>query len=233
MKKRKILIVCFLALLIIFPFVFSGCSSKSNMIYCDDFTTTYKVNLMLNVKNRTRFAPTDGKQAFCYKGDLQTLCDDRNNMQFVIVNDRIVIDVKKLPLSLMFSFVIYKENDERVKVPKNYTRYVIDSMGCRLKSGETSKEVFFPEHLLSSRIDSSKDIADITYMCSLTIEELKEYYKQRGYKTEISDNVLSVTSLRTYPEKNPGEFTALGVKIKYLNEKELQFVGFIEEYDFL
>lgn len=64
MKKRKILIVCFLALLIIFPFVFSGCSSKSNMIYCDDFTTTYKVNLMLNVKNRTRFAPTDGKQAF-------------------------------------------------------------------------------------------------------------------------------------------------------------------------
>lgn len=234
MKKRKILIVCFLALLIIFPFVFSGCSSKSNMIYCDDFTTTYRVNLMLDVKNRTRFAPTDGKQAFCYKGDLQTLCDDindRNNMQFVIVNDRIVIDVKKLPLSLTFSFVIYKENDERVKVPKNYTRYVIDSMGCRLKSGETSKEVFFPEHLLSSMIDSSKDIADVTYMCSLTIEELKEYYKQRGYKTEISDNVLSVTSLKTYPEKNSSDKT-LGVKIKYLNEKELQFVGFIEEYDF-
>ena len=189
---------------------------------------------MLNVKNRTRFAPTEGKQAFCYKGDLQTLCDDindRNHMQSVIVNDRIVIDVKKLPLSLMFSFVIYKENDERVKVPKNYTRYVIDSMGCRLKSGETSKEVFFPEHLLSSRIDSSKDIADVTYMCSLTIEELKEYYKQRGYKTEISDNVLSVTSLKTYPEKNSSDKT-LGVKIKYLNEKELQFVGFIEEYDF-
>ena len=132
---------------------------------------------------------------------------------------------------MTFSFVIYKENDERVKVPKNYTRYVIDSMGCRLKSGETSKEVFFPEHLLSSRIDSSKDIADVTYMCSLTIEELKEYYKQRGYKTEISDNVLSVTSLKTYPEKNSSDKT-LGVKIKYLNEKELQFVGFIEEYDF-
>lgn len=233
MKKRKYLIVCFLALLIIFPFVFSGCSSKSNMIYCDDFTTTYKVNLMLDVKNRTRFAPTDGKQAFCYKGDLQTLCDDlndRNNMQSVIVNDRIIIDVKKKPSSLTFSFVIYKENDETVKVPKNYTRYVIDSMGCRLKSGETSKEVFFPEHLLNSKIDSSKDIADVTYTCSLTIEELKEYYKQRGYKTEISDNVLSVTSLRTYPEI-PGDRT-LGVKIKYLNEKELQFVGFIEEYDF-
>ena len=86
--------------------------------------------------------------------------------------------------------------------------------------------------MLSGKIDSSKDIADVTYMCSLTIEELKEYFKQRGYKTEISDNVLSVTSLRTYPEKTPGEFTALGVKIKYLNEKELQFVGFIEEYDF-
>lgn len=55
MKKRKILIVCFLALLIIFPFVFSGCISKSNMIYCDDFTTTYKVNLMLDVKNHSRF----------------------------------------------------------------------------------------------------------------------------------------------------------------------------------
>ena len=235
MKKRKILIVCFLALLIIFPFVFSGCSSKSNMIYCDDFTTTYRVNLMLDVKNRTRFAPTDGKQAFCYKGDLKTLCDDlndRNNMESVIVNDRIVIDVKKLPSSLTFSFVIYKENDETVKVPKNYTRYVIDSMGCRLKSREATriKRVFFPEHLLSGKIDSSKDIADVTYMCSLTIEELKEYYKQRGYKTEISDNVLSVTSLRTYPEIRDDR--TLGVKIKYLNEKELQFVGFIEEYDF-
>lgn len=107
MKKRKILIVCFLALLIIFPFVFSGCSSKSNMIYCDDFTTTYKVNLMLNVKNRTRFAPTDGKQAFCYKGDLQTLCDDindRNHMQCVIVNDRIVIDRKKVAVVIDVQF---------------------------------------------------------------------------------------------------------------------------------
>ena len=64
-----------------------------------------------------------------------------------------------------------------------------------------------------------------------TIEELKEYYKLRGYKTEISDNVLSVTSLKTYPEKISSDKT-LGVKIKYLNEKELQFVGFIEEYDF-
>ena len=189
---------------------------------------------MLDVKNHSRLAPTDGKQSFCYKGDLKTLCDDindRNHMQSVIVNDRIVIDVKKLPLSLTFSFVIYKDNDETAKVPKNYTRYVIDSMGCRLKSGETSKEVFFPEHLLTGKIDSSKDIADVTYMCSLTIEELKEYYKLRGYKTEISDNVLSVTSLRTYPEKNSSDKT-LGVKIKYLNEKELQFVGFIEEYDF-
>ena len=147
MKKRKILIVCFLALLIIFPFVFSGCSSKSNMIYCDDFTTTYQVKLMLDVKNRTRFAPTDGKQAFCYKGDLQTLCDDlndRNNMQFVIVNDRIVIDVKKLPLSLMFSFVIYKENDERVKVPKNYTRYVSIQWAVGLKAEKRQKKCFSP-----------------------------------------------------------------------------------------
>lgn len=233
MKKRKILIVCFLALLIIFPFVFSGCSSKSNMIYCDDFTTTYRVNLMLDVKNRTRFAPTDGKQAFCYKGDLQTLCDDindRNNMQCVIVNDRIVIDVKKLPLSLTFSFVIYKENDERVKVPKNYSRYVIDSMGYRLKIGEKSMTVFFPEYLLNNKIDSSKDISDVTYMCSFTIEELKEYFKQRGYKTEIDDKVLSVMSLKTYPEKIPEK--ALGVKIKYLNERELQFIDFIDEYDF-
>ncbi|UKI13652.1 MAG: hypothetical protein L6V85_05330 [Clostridiales bacterium] len=170
---------------------------------------------MLDVKNHSRLAPTDGKQSFCYKGDLKTLCDDindRNNMQSVIVNDRIVIDVKKKPSSLTFSFVIYKDNDERVKVPKNHTRYVIDSMGCRLKSREATriKRVFFPEHLLSSRIDSSKDIADVTYMCSLTIEELKEYYKQRGYKTEISDNVLSVTSLRTYPEI-PNDRT-LGVK---------------------
>ena len=71
MKKRKILIVCFLALLIIFPFVFSGCISKSNMIYCDDFTTTYKVNLMLNVKNRTRFAPTDGKKELQFVGFIE------------------------------------------------------------------------------------------------------------------------------------------------------------------
>ena len=232
MKKNKYLIVCFLALMIIFPFVFSGCNPKSKNIYCDDYTTTYRVNLSLNVKNRTKLAPSDGKQAFCYKGDLKTLCDDineKNNLNSVIVNDRIVIDVKTLAATC--SFVIYKDNDESAKVPKNYSRYVIDSMGCRLKSGETSKEVFFPEHLLSGKIDSSKDIADVTYMCSLTIEELKEYYKQRGYKTEISDNVLSVTSLKTYPEKNSSDKT-LGVKIKYLNEKELQFVGFIEEYDF-
>lgn len=117
------------------------------MIYCDDFTTTYKVNLMLNVKNRTRFAPTDGKQAFCYKGDLKTLCDDindRNNMQFVIVNDRIVIDVKKLPLSLMFSFVIYKENDERVKVPKITPDTLSIQWAVGLKAEKRQKKCFSP-----------------------------------------------------------------------------------------
>ena len=79
-----------------------------------------------------------------------------------------------------------------------------------------------------------KEKGESQKQCSLyfkKVEELKEYYKQRGYKTEISDNVLSVTSLRTYPEKSSSDKT-LGVKIKYLNEKELQFVGFIEEYDF-
>ena len=203
--------------------------SNSDKIYINDFSDTYTISVKAKVKNHSTLP--GATRTFEYGKGLDKLYESivatppydgwvrlENNIIFVDIVEQ---------WGRIYSCIIYPSQEKNT--------YMVDSMTYVLGNWADNRSIFFPAYTLDKKI-SFNDDEGTTYQCSLSIEELKTYYTQRGYWAEINDNELRVVCLLRYPSVFEGKAGAFGRKaiswsIIYDDDRTIRFADICDRYE--
>ncbi|MCM1306644.1 MAG: hypothetical protein NC037_03040 [Bacteroides sp.] len=209
--------------------ILSACNDTrtfSNEIFINDFSETYTISIPVKVKHHS-ILPDSGR-SFEYSKGFDKLYNEISKSTLIgdtyKVNDNIVVDV--LAYDRKYSCIIYPLGEKN--------KYMVHSMSYMLGEWAGYKEIFFPSYKLDREISSS-DSESATYQCSYTIAALASYYKERGYYSAVSENVLHVVCLLKYPsvfiggDDNYGK--AISWSIVYDSEHTIRFADVANRYE--
>ena len=229
--SRVLLLVCSLILVCFSGFTLLACNdtrANSTEIFIDDFSGTYTISVKAKVKNHSTLP--NATRSFEYGKGIEKLYEciiatPPYNQYVRIENNIIFIDLVGTG-NRTYSCIIYPSKEKNT--------YIIDSMTYTLGEWAKHQAIFFPAFTLNKEINPY-DNADTKYQCTYNINDLKTYYHERGYYTEIEDNKLKVICLLRYPsvfEGNDGEFgrKAISWSIIYENENTIRFSDAANQY---
>ncbi len=229
MKKKNLnIIIVLCATLLICVAMLCACNDTkkfSDEIFITDFSETKEITIEVDVKNHSILP--DFSRVFEYKKDINKLYEEivssPKNRNVRLENGVIIVD--KYYSCRYYSCIIYKDAGDNNK-------YIVHSMAYSLGEWADNKAIFFPAYTLDKEISSSDD-ANTVYNCKMGINELKNYYTERGYLATITDNVLRVVTIQRYPTKFEGYYgdKALAWSVVYVSENQIKFADIGDEFE--
>lgn len=226
--RKAIIYLCSVVLLCLCATAFLACDSTistSDKIFIDDFSETYTISVKAKVKKHSTLP--NASRSFEYGKGLDKLYESIISTppynQFVHKeNDMIFVDL--VSNTRIYSCIIYPG--------ENKNQYIVHSMTYALGKWANYQSIFFPAYSLNREI-SSQDDANTSYTCAFSIEDLKQYYTERGYLAEIQDNKLRIVCLLSYPNtfsENASSRKAVSWSIVYESENCIRFADVSNEY---
>ncbi len=227
--KKAFVYLCSIVVLCLCATAFIACDSsilRSDKIFIDDFSETYIISVKAKVKHHSTLP--DASRAFEYSKGLDKLYESiidtpPYNRCVRKENDMLFVDFASG--TRIYSCIIYPG--------ANKNQYVVHSMTYALGQWAIHQPIFFPAYSLNREISTQDDV-NTTYSCSFSIEELKQYYTERGYLAEIQDNKLQVVCLLSYPrdlsETSHIANKAVSWSIVYESENLIRFADVSNDY---
>lgn len=230
MKNKRFAIKVLYCICVIFIVCFclitaTACNNKirfSKEIFITDFSETYRISIKVSVKNHLNLP--EPALSFEYGKGMDKLLEDINDSPSGCSarKDNNVILVDCYDNDRIYSCIIYPSG------VKN--EYIIHSLSYNLGEWAENRAIFFPAYTLDREINGLNDAEATTYDCSMNIDDLKNYYTQRGYYAEISDNALRVVCLIRYPSAFEYQDKAISWTVVYEDTNTIRFKDVTNEY---
>ena len=197
MKKKLVAIVAIILVAATCLSVLVGCDGASNNVKylrsCD-FTGEHLLNVTMSKRLKKTFDTSADEISLMFDGSLYELCDRmqlEEGYSMTRYGDYALIETTvdgKLYTWGVFSSSIF--GDEYL----GSYRYVLTNMSVTIE-GIGYKLFFFPIYTMERPLVVWEENG--SYACSLTVDELSDFYTKQGCTTQILDNVLIVTTPTT------------------------------------
>ena len=197
MKKKLVLIVAIVLLAVTCLSALVGCDGASNHVkylHSCDFTGEHVLDVTLSRRLRKTFSTSADEISLMFDGSLSELCD-RMKLEdgYTMTRYDGYALIEKTVDGKVYTWGVFDASilgDDYL----GFYRYVLTNMSVTF-AGIGYKLFFFPIYTMERPLAVWEE--NESYACSLTIDELSDFYKRQGCSTQILDNVLIVTTPTT------------------------------------
>lgn len=197
MKKKLVLVVAIVLVVTVCLSALVGCDGASNNVKylrsCD-FTGEHLLNITMSRRLKKTFSTSADEISLMFDGSLFELCD-RMQLEdgFAMTRHDDYALIETTVDGKLYTWGVFSASILGGDYLGSY-RYVLTNMSVTL-SGIGYKLFFFPIYTMERPLVVWEE--NESYACSLTIDELSEFYTRQGCATQILDNVLIVNTPTT------------------------------------